>query len=177
VVESIGSQARQESLQLLQLEETLGTARNELHTQVRNWKNSLLRSDEPAAFARNKADFYTHATAVQQAFEQARQQALVLGMDSRQIVALQAQHQLTLQDYDEAWKVLQPGKTSSYKLAEHMTQGQYRPFLVALDKLDKEFEQRIRERVAGLGHRDDSTLLTSRFILFSSVAPSKIREN
>lgn len=170
VVESIGTKARQESVQLLQLSETLNEARNELHVQVRNWKNSLLRSDEPAAFARNKADFYTHATAVQQAFEKARLQAKALSMDDRQIAVLQDLHKLTLQDYDNAWKVIQPGKTSSYKIAEEMTQGQYRTFLVALSKLDKEFEQRIRERVGNVGHNNDSVFLTSRFMELGALA-------
>lgn len=170
VVESIGTEARQESVQLLQLSETLNEARNELHVQVRNWKNSLLRSDEPAAFARNKADFYTHATAVQRAFEKARLQANALSMNDRQIVVLQDLHKLSLQDYDEAWKVIQPGKTSSYKIAEEMTQGQYRTFLVALSKLDKEFEQRIRERVGNLGHHNDPALLTSRFMELGALA-------
>lgn len=170
VVESIGTKARQESVQLLQLSETLNEARNELHVQVRNWKNSLLRSDEPGAFARNKADFYIHAAAVQQAFEKARLQAKPLGMDIRQIIVLQDLHKLTLQDYDEAWKVIKPGNTSSYKIAEEMTQGQYRTFLVALSKLDKEFEQRIRERVGNLGHHDDSAVMVSRFMELGALA-------
>jgi len=170
VLESVGSKARQESVQLLQLSETLGEARNELHVQVRNWKNALLRSDEPAAFARNKADFHTHAAAVQQAFEKARRQALALGMDAGPIVALQAQHQLTLDDYAQAWRVIKPGQTASYKIAEEMTQGQYRQFLRALTQLNTEFEQRIRERVGGIGHTNDSVFLTSRFMELGALA-------
>lgn len=170
VVENIGSKARQESVQLLQLSETLGEAQNELHVQVRNWKNSLLRSDEPAAFERNKADFHTHATAVQQTLENARQQALALGMDASQIVALQAQHQLSLQDYAEAWQVIKPGQPASYKIAENLTQGQYREFLLALSKLNTEFSQRIRERVGGIGHGNDSVFMKARFMELGALA-------
>ncbi len=170
VVENLGSKARQESVQLLQLSETLGEARNALHVQVRNWKNSLLRSDEPAAFARNQADFHTHAAAVQHALQLAQQQALALGMDATAIASLQAQHQLTLEDYAQAWKVVKPGQPASYKIAENLTQGQYRQFLLDLNKLVAEFEQRIRARVGNIGHPNDPAFFSSRFMELGALA-------
>ncbi|TXT33499.1 MAG: PAS/PAC sensor-containing diguanylate cyclase/phosphodiesterase [Comamonadaceae bacterium] len=170
VVESIGIEARQESVQMLQLEDSLSEARNQLHVQVRHWKNSLLRSDEPEEFARNRADFHTSAAAVQQALENARQQALALGMDVQPIIKLQTQHKLSLETYAQAWQIVEAGKTASYKVAENMTVGMYREFLKSLNQLYASFDQLIKKRVASMGQIKDSSPFRPRFMELGALA-------
>jgi diguanylate cyclase (GGDEF)-like protein/PAS domain S-box-containing protein len=170
VLESFGSKARQESVQLLQFEEALGATKTQLLEQTREWKNSLLRAHKPAEFALHQAEFKTRAVNVTQALASAKLKMQALGMDSSPIDTFSLQHEHMLTQYQAALRLLDPKNPQSYRAVDESVSHIDRQLLHDLETRYAYFDQLISDRIASFGRNGDASLLSQRWVELGALA-------
>lgn len=151
MIETMGSEQRQEVGQLLELEESLGKARTEFLEQIREWKDSLLRARDPALFAKHQAAFKTHDAAVTVALHHAKTVMQTLHMDAAPIEAIAQLHMELTLHYQQALQLLDAQNPMSFELVDRQVRGQDRLLLEHMEQRYEHFDSMITEHVIGLG--------------------------
>ena len=154
IAERIGSTARQQTSALITLEESFSDAAGALADQTQEWKDSLLRSHDPALFARHQKDFQLHAQEVQGKLARARSLMQGMGLATVNIERFQRDHQVLLRQYQDALGAFEGGQALSFRAVDERVRGADRALLADLKAQHLALEKDIALRVATLGMED-----------------------
>jgi len=147
VLDTLGTQARQNTEQLLRLEAAFSGARSALLEQTREWKDSLLRSHNPTLFAHHQAAFKAQFDIVEQKLEQAQQALQTLGLDTAAVQAFQQRHRQLLDQYQRALAQLDPKKPQAFLQVDESVRGIDRQLQSDLSAEYQKFDVELAERI------------------------------
>ncbi len=117
-------------------------------TQVQEWKNILLRGNDPAQFDKYLKQFDEEGGKVQAALGEAAQEFARLGLDGGELKALQNAHATLGVDYRQALASFDKGDPQAGQKVDKLVKGKDRATSEGLDKLVKKIEAVAAERAA-----------------------------
>lgn len=150
VVAQLGQQARQERVQLLALEDAVSDAMAELSEQTQEWKNILLRGNDPVQREKHQQAFEAHALSLQAELLKVQDVAHKLGLDVANMAAFARQHQTLMTDYHAALTLFDPKNPLSYRLVDQRVQGRDRLLRDGLRRERERLEVQIAAREQGV---------------------------
>ncbi|MDE2427162.1 MAG: HAMP domain-containing protein [Burkholderiales bacterium] len=112
------------------LENSVDTARKaqvDFKIQVQEWKDTLLRGNDPASFDKYKAAFMKKSDETQAGIKKLQGQLAALGLDTKQADDAQKAHQELLGKYLEALKQYDSAVDSSAHTVDKLVKGMDRP--------------------------------------------------
>jgi diguanylate cyclase (GGDEF)-like protein/PAS domain S-box-containing protein len=168
-VEAVGSQAQQQSINLLQLEESMGVARAELLEQVREWKDGLLRARNPGLLAAHQAAFNARDANVRKALNQVKVLMQAVQMDASPVDAIFLQHAQLSANYRLALRKLDPRNPLSFEAVDQQVRGQDRQVLDNMALMVQRFDTLILDRASGRGFVKDDDLLKGRSVALGAL--------
>jgi|CXWL01.1.fsa_nt_gi diguanylate cyclase (GGDEF)-like protein/PAS domain S-box-containing protein len=170
VIEKIGARARQETSDLIALEEALGDAMSELADQTQEWKDSLLRAHDPVAFARHRRGFQLHAQAVQSKLEHAERLMQRLGLNSASLPVFKREHSALVERYEAALSLLDPKQTLSFRAVDESVRGADRKLQGSLRAQYQSIESDVAVKIASLGRAGGNRFLLDHFFEVGALA-------
>ncbi len=120
---------------LIALTELSGEAEVAFKTQVQEWKNVLLRGQDPADLARYREAFERQEAAVGQHLREVREQAAPLGLSTAAVDNVLAMHADLAERYDAALESFEPGTPEAAWQVDRSVRGMDRPLTEAFDAL------------------------------------------
>ncbi len=108
----------QRSVQLLEIEESLDDAAIGLGRQIQEWKDMLLRANDAELYGRHQKGFKDASIGVQYALLNAQTAMQQIGMDTKEIDHLIAEHKILLAEYMTAYAKLKPSVAESSSMAD-----------------------------------------------------------
>ena len=139
--------------------------------QVQEWKNILLRGNDPAQFDKYLQQFSAEGELVQAALKKAGGEFATLGMDSSDVNALQAAHALLGQEYRQALLSFDQGDVLAGQKVDKLVKGKDRAASEGMDKLVKKIEAVAVDRataaleVAEADYRLNRNLFAAAFLV------------
>lgn len=135
--------------QLLIVGENLEAAADGLKTQVQEWKNMLLRVNDPALFSRHRTAFSDSSVNVQFALLRTKTAMEKAGMDVGIIDPLIREHKLLVASYLVAQAELDPKRIESARLADKRVIGADRLLQQHLEELRVGVEELAEQELNG----------------------------
>ncbi|HKV40926.1 MAG TPA: methyl-accepting chemotaxis protein [Blastocatellia bacterium] len=135
--------------------------------QVQEWKDLLIRGNDPASYAKYSANFQAEEAEVQNRLKLLRESLVRQGMDTSAIDHLSKVHAELGAKYRDALKTYNTSDPLSVHKVDQMVQGIDRPATEAMDLAVSPIMQRADERFSKL---EKTAASTSSFILSISVA-------
>ena len=121
--------------ELIAVTELAGEAEVAFKTQVQEWKNVLLRGQDPEDLARYREAFDQQEAAVQDTLRQVREQAGPLGLSTEAVDKVLTMHAELAERYDAALETFEPGTPESAWQVDRSVRGMDRPLTEAFDAL------------------------------------------
>ena len=121
----------------LKLLDSLRQTQTSFQRQVQEWKDILLRGNDPELYAKYYGAFEMRAAEVRQILAQMRKQAQELGMDTRDIDSLLAAHAELHGKYLEALKSFNPAHATAGQEVDSLVRGIDRSTSEAMDTLSQ----------------------------------------
>jgi len=115
--------------------DTARVAQVDFKKQVQNWKDTLLRGADPAAFRQYHGDFMKRSRAVDADLAALKKQMAALGLDTRDADAALATHAELQKRYDAALQHYDGRKPESVQVVDGLVKGMDRPPTDAIDAL------------------------------------------
>ncbi|WP_034914855.1 methyl-accepting chemotaxis protein [Erwinia sp. 9145] len=112
--------------QEMQIEQIIDTARNaqvQFKIQVQEWKNLLLRGQDPKNFDKFKASFTEQSQVTQTLLDKLIAAMPAVGMSTAEVVKTRALHAELEQHYLTALQAWQPGDITSAQRVDHLVTG------------------------------------------------------
>ncbi len=123
-------------------------AHNAFKTQVQEWKNTLLRGNDPASFEKYSKAFNKEEARVQVLLKEARGLMVELNVSTAEVDELLQQHLELGRRYRDALQSYDVEKKSSGRKVDALVKGMDRPASVGMLKVVELLEQDIQARVA-----------------------------
>ncbi len=122
----------------LKLLDSLRRVQTNFQRQVQEWKDILLRGNDPELYAKYYEAFEKRSTDVSQGLSEMRKQAQELGMDTKDIDTLLAAHAELHGNYVEALKSYNQARATAGQEVDKLVRGLDRPTSAAMDKLSQD---------------------------------------
>lgn len=123
----------------LRLLKTITEAQHYFQSQVQEWKDTLLRGNDPALYAKHWASFEKYNASVDQELNEARELAAAANrpdlISVKSVDELRLLHSGLHQTYVEAVKSYNPAHPAAGQEVDRMVRGMDRPFTEAVNKL------------------------------------------
>jgi methyl-accepting chemotaxis protein len=124
-----------EDIVLLQMQDNLRKVHTNFQRQVQEWKDTLLRGNDPELFAKYHDAFLKRTADVSQGLTDLRATGEKVGFPSKDIDDLLAAHAELNSKYEAALKTFNPGHATAGQEVDRLVRGIDRPASAALDKL------------------------------------------
>jgi methyl-accepting chemotaxis protein len=138
VASSLSAQASKsinEGVVLLQMEDALRQVQVNFQRQVQEWKDLLLRGNDPDLYAKHHDGFEKRAADVAQGLAALRRAGMQLQYGTKDIDALLAAHAELKSRYEAALKSYNPAHATAGQEVDRMLRGVDRPTSAAMDKV------------------------------------------
>jgi len=169
VVEQLGTKARSEAVALMQVADAVNETSRELAYQTQEWKDLLLRSNDPTLYDRHLKGFREHAAAVRVTLLQASDVIRAAGIPTAQVDALAVKHSTLLQAYESALNELDPRYPFSYRMADQSVRGMDRSLRDDLRHLSEDLTQRANQRLMALGAGQEDREMSNHLYLLGAL--------
>lgn len=133
-------------------------------TQVQEWKNILIRGNDPQSFDRYFAQFGTEEKKVQSALDAAVRSMKELDLPLDSITKLKKDHQELGAKYREALKHFDKTDPNSGKQVDKLVRGMDRDAASGMEKVVTSIEQHVAQRIASQMEDSQSSYASSRLI-------------
>jgi len=135
----------------------VATANVEFKTQVQEWKNILLRGNDPESFEKYKKQFQDNANAVQQRLKKVQSAMQTAGSPlAMEVEALVASHQVMLDKYLSALKIFDQSNPEAGKLVDKSVKGVDRAVTEAMNKLTQVLDKKMSTDFQQIVQRNQS---------------------
>ena len=131
---------------------TVKSAQSSFLNQIQEWKNILVRGNDPESFRKYKKAFDERSEKTQTYFAQAISQLKANQASTDEIEALRQHHRKLTENYLAALEKFDPADPQTGKHVDALVKGMDRTTTAGMntlvDKLEQQFEQRITEEIA-----------------------------
>ena len=117
------------------------SAQLDFKKQVQEWKDTLLRGNDPAMFQKYSAQFAERAATVDQDLQSLHQLFAGAGVETTLVDASREEHQKLGAQYGEALKSYDPAKADSCFIVDKLVKGIDRPATDAIDAIVAQVQQ------------------------------------
>ncbi|MGR8934362.1 MAG: hypothetical protein ACU837_08240 [Gammaproteobacteria bacterium] len=131
--------------QLLQAALSVEQAHTQFKLQVQEWKNVLLRGNDPQAYDKYLASFKRQTERVQELLGRAR--SVFDGNGRQRFEALLAQHQALVDTYLQALAVTKPDKPAAVEKLDYSLRGVDRPLDAAFPELTQYLAKTVKNKL------------------------------
>jgi methyl-accepting chemotaxis protein len=149
----------------------VATANVDFKTQVQEWKNILIRGNDPESFEKYKKQFQDKADKVQQRLQKVQSALQTAGSPyTKDVEKLAASHKEMLDKYLSALKTFDPANPEAGKIVDKSVKGIDRAATDAMNKLSQVLEKDISSDFSRIIQSNQSDYVTSRNALLLTTA-------
>ncbi len=138
------------------------TAHNAFKTQVQEWKNILLRGNDPASFDKYRTAFDHEEQRVQELLGKAREQMRALNLDTSAVDALLKSHAALGVRYREALQSYDQSDRNAGHVVDKLVKGMDRETSVGMEKLVLETEKATQANIKQHKEEGEASFLVAR---------------